>query len=382
MTKTRSVYIESDIRPPDPSKVLQCILTSVEMALLDCSSVQLIFSRPLLQGVTFRKRPSRPTVIRFPGKKECWKFNPSISACYVRLFRLILDNLNSGTVTTRRDLYYKDVALFRNQATIDALIEQLCDSLGVKGSDLGVFPSQKGLIFGSISIIYKNLVGKECCYQLSSSEKSQLTPNWFSNDVEILSVRIPPTIRCVIVLEKDAVFKRLCESSWAQDQYILVTGKGYPDHLTRQFLDLMMKHTSLKVYGFFDSDIYGLLIANTYKYGTSQDLNKMLLEKNRLQWAGVEILDYTQGHQPVRPKEIQLMTSLNHRLGDRIKLLTKHREGERCTTCHTKSQISPNRSNIPKNLAKWSGTTLDIVRPSATPEKVPTKILRDLLDET
>ncbi|KAI0464613.1 hypothetical protein LJB42_002232 [Komagataella kurtzmanii] len=284
------------------------------MALLDCSSVQLIFSRPLLQGVTFRKRPSRPTVIRFPGKKECWKFS---------------------TVTTRRDLYYKDVALFRNQATIDALIEQLCDSLGVKGSDLGVFPSQKGLIFGSISIIYKDLVGKECCYQLSSSEKSQLTPNWFSNDVEILSVRIPPTIRCVIVLEKDAVFKRLCESSWAQDQYILVTGKGYPDHLTRQFLDLMMKHTSLKVYGFFDSDIYGLLIANTYKYGTSQDLNKMLLEKNRLQWAGVEILDYTQGHQPIRPKEIQLMTSLNHRLGDRIKVLTKHQEY--VDTCRTHS---------------------------------------------
>ena len=39
---------------------------------------------------------------------------------------------------TRSDLYYKDVALFRKQVVVDAFVDDLCATLGVRRADLGI----------------------------------------------------------------------------------------------------------------------------------------------------------------------------------------------------------------------------------------------------
>lgn len=41
------------------------------------------------------------------------------SAILVRLIELIIDGLGANTISTKRDLYYKDVALFGKQSVVD-----------------------------------------------------------------------------------------------------------------------------------------------------------------------------------------------------------------------------------------------------------------------
>jgi meiotic recombination protein SPO11 len=76
----------------------------------------------------------------------------------------------------------------------------------------------------------------------------------------------------VLVIEKEATFSKLLslKSSDAGyaflDNYILVTGKGYPDVSTRLLLKLLSQ--SLAIFCLIDGDPHGFQIYLTYKYGS------------------------------------------------------------------------------------------------------------------
>lgn len=74
-------------------------------------------------------------------------------AIYLFLLSQIKQLLDSHTVTTKRDLYYKNVALFGNQSTVDKAIDTIAASLNVHRRLLNVVASPKSCVFGNLSIL-------------------------------------------------------------------------------------------------------------------------------------------------------------------------------------------------------------------------------------
>lgn len=78
------------------------------------------------------------------------------TAVYLRLLTIIYEQLKLKTVTTKRDLYYRDVDLFVSQTCVDEAIVQIAYSLGVERIDLNVVASPKGCVHGNLTVCSKN----------------------------------------------------------------------------------------------------------------------------------------------------------------------------------------------------------------------------------
>ena len=68
-----------------------------------------------------------------------------------RLMKLIDEQLNKNLHTTKRDVFYRDVNIFRDQSISDNLIEDLAVMLGVTRASLNVVASTKGIVVGRIN---------------------------------------------------------------------------------------------------------------------------------------------------------------------------------------------------------------------------------------
>ena len=71
--------------------------------------------------------------------------------------------------------------------------------------------------------------------------------------------------RCVLVVEKDAVFARLVAAGLpASVPSVLVTGRGYPDHATRAFAAALCRALAVPAFGLCDCDPDGLRVLLAY----------------------------------------------------------------------------------------------------------------------
>lgn len=217
---------------------------------------------------------------------------------YVKVFQILYENLKSEKgVITKRQIYYKDVSLFERQAVADQCLNAICQSLNITSESIGVVASPKGLIYGNLKYTYRGELR-----QLSTRDGICLTPlislnsklSDFTFDHEE-----PPPIQ-IIVVEKEAIFRRLCERPELQN-CIIMTAKGFPDMLTRVFLYILAhSFPYVPVVGYVDSDIYGLMIFDTYKSYPSVDLTTIVKTQDimeqwepacdRLLYGGVHLL--------------------------------------------------------------------------------------------
>ncbi|KAI5965141.1 uncharacterized protein KGF55_001361 [Candida pseudojiufengensis] len=179
----------------------------------------------------------------------------------LKLIKIIINHLNQPqNLTTIRDIYYQDVEIFnKNQQECKKLLVELFEeSFGWSlTDDLNIHPTQKGLFFSNI------LVNK---YEVS------LIP---INFIEYFKdIKLERNTIKVIILEKDAVFQSFCQYLMNQKhqlnnhqfKYIIITAKGFADNLTIKFLTFLnLEFQPTTIYGFFDSDIYGIMIYSQYK---------------------------------------------------------------------------------------------------------------------
>lgn len=181
-------------------------------------------------------------------------------ARYLKLLKLIRDNIASQRQTTKRQLYYTDVALFSRQKIVDNYVDTISDCLGVSIETLGVVASQKGLIYGNFSFTYRGTR-----FKISERAGPALIPLVSLNSVEDDFYFDSPDPKEIIVLEKEAIFHHLCPRLKGHG-IILITGKGFPDRLTKVFLHFVTSHYStVPARALVDSDVYGLMIFNEYK---------------------------------------------------------------------------------------------------------------------
>eukprot|EP01105_Mastigella_eilhardi_P019863 TRINITY_DN4692_c0_g1_i2.p1 TRINITY_DN4692_c0_g1~~TRINITY_DN4692_c0_g1_i2.p1 ORF type:complete len:321 (+),score=70.35 TRINITY_DN4692_c0_g1_i2:38-1000(+) len=172
----------------------------------------------------------------------CWGYARSARsfAITLRLLAQIFSNLTSDVVSTKRELYYSDVNLFKCQQAADAGIENIVMLLKTPRHSLHVVANPKGVFVGNVAMAYE---GK-----------------WLDGDSSTIGWPIPTVwdrvgpvevaARYVLVLEKYSAFQRVASSYFwrLHGPCIVVCGKGYPDVATRVFVHRLKTEFSLPVF--------------------------------------------------------------------------------------------------------------------------------------
>ncbi|KAK6012188.1 hypothetical protein OSTOST_22667, partial [Ostertagia ostertagi] len=113
----------------------------------------------------------------------------------------------------------------------------------------------------------------------------------------LTSFRVISDIQFIIVVEKDAMFKKLIDEGYFTTfpRSLLVTGKGYPDICTRKVLRWLVEKLNVPIYGLFDSDPHGIEIMLTFKYGSVSDSREGRgCNVKEIQWLGFRPSDISQ----------------------------------------------------------------------------------------
>lgn len=210
---------------------------------------------------------------------------------------LILRHLRTGGTTTLRDVYYRDVAAFcGKQQNLNMALRIISRSFSLSlSADFGIIPSPKGLIWGG------NL-------DLFLEDETSLTLN-YKRGYQILPY-IPPgssitgskDLDVIVVMEKEAVLKSLCDfMPDTKRNVVFITGRGFPDQCTRNFLNSLRRAFPLAPAMFFvDSDVYGIRIFWTYD---EREFTNSIL-------SGVFLSDYQDGWILISKRERALLMKL------------------------------------------------------------------------
>lgn len=206
--------------------------------------------------------------------------NPLRLEQYSWLIDRLIENCKTDQYNGPRDLYYQNIGLFPNVNIITTLLNDICCTVGVTRMNLNVTVSQKGFVFGDLTISYRN---KMILYD-SNTKSSMLIPDCIQ-DLKICH----SNARFILVVEKYTTFAHLISNGIAERfPLIMITGSGYPDLKTRSFLQKLWFELKLPVFAFMDGDAYGIDIILSYKYGSilSAYQNHHLIVPS-IQWLGI-----------------------------------------------------------------------------------------------
>ncbi|PWN48698.1 DNA topoisomerase IV, alpha subunit, partial [Violaceomyces palustris] len=120
-----------------------------------------------------------------------------------------------------RDMFYADVELFGKQIVVDKIVDQLSHTLSLPRSRLGVTAASKGLVAGNLSIAFRRVAGKKSRPTLTTSGRYEtLVPS-----VEGIE-QVQSLAKWILVVEKEATFKRLLEEGLAEGGSFCRLGPG------------------------------------------------------------------------------------------------------------------------------------------------------------
>merc|ERR1719409_359543 len=156
-----------------------------------------------------------------------------------RVMQLVHGVLSRGIHVTKRDLFYTDVKLFKDQKDSDAVLDDISCMLGCTRNSLHVVASEKGVVVGKLR--YKEDGDEIDCTKMGVGGKA--IP---SNVDKVTDLRTDA--KFVLLVEKDAAFMRLAEDRF-YNKYpcIIITAKGQPDVATRLFLSKVKRELKLPV---------------------------------------------------------------------------------------------------------------------------------------
>ncbi|MFX0211805.1 MAG: hypothetical protein ACFFDT_37860, partial [Candidatus Hodarchaeota archaeon] len=196
-----------------------------------------------------------------------------------RLMSLIFEQLERGIHSTKRDVFYQDVNLFKDQRVSDGLIEDLGAMIGVTRNSLNVVAKAKGQVIGRIS--FREAGDFIDCTKMGHGKS--ITPM-----IDQIS-DIDSDAEFILVIEKDAAFLRLAEDRfYNMIPCICITASGQPDLATRMFVKLLRKELELPIFGLMDADPYGLDILRVYTIGSkAMSFETAELSVSDIHWLGL-----------------------------------------------------------------------------------------------
>ena len=171
---------------------------------------------------------------------------------YTQVVELVHEVLNKNIHITKRDLFYTDVKLFKDQNESDAVLDDVACMLGCTRTSLHVVASDKGLVVGRIQ--YRESGDYIDCTRMGVGGKA--IPPYIDQITDITS-----DAEFIILVEKEAAYMRLAEDRFYNKyKCIVITGKGQPDVATRLFLHKVRAQLKIPVLALVDSDPYGLKV--------------------------------------------------------------------------------------------------------------------------
>ena len=195
------------------------------------------------------------------------------------VYKLVLERVN----VTQRDAYYTLSGSFNSQNDFNRCFEDVLRILDVPRRALGLSAAPKGSLAGAVKITQ----GTEEIDCLLLGKSGYELPGDLSNiKLESLGARY------VLVVEKDAVFKTLCEKViWNEVPCILITGRGYPGLAVREVVSRCEIDFQLPVLGLFDYNPHGLQILLTYRFGSARMGREGIQYTSNIQWLGLHWFD-------------------------------------------------------------------------------------------
>ena len=180
----------------------------------------------------------------------------------IRILEIIHELIEEGIHATKREIFYNDVRLFKEQRFSDNVIEDIAAMLGTTRNSTHVVAAAKGAAIGRLVIRDS---GDVIDLTKLGSGGWAITP--FLDQVEILE----SDAELVLVVEKDAALIRLAEAKyWNKLPCIVITGKGSADIATRAFLRKLVKELKIPAFALVDSDPYGHYIFSVYLRGSKK----------------------------------------------------------------------------------------------------------------
>ena len=120
----------------------------------------------------------------------------------------------------------------------------------------------------------------------------------------------------ILVVEKEAVFQRLVQSSIVHE-IIIITARGVPDYSTRLFIKLLEDSFDIPIVGLFDADPYGAFIFFVYRFGSrSSAYDGVNMAVSSMQWLGIRPSELTQLSLP--KKSFKELSENDHKLLDNL----------------------------------------------------------------
>jgi len=205
-------------------------------------------------------------------------------AIVTRVLQLVHGVLTKGIHVTKRDLFYTDVKLFKDQKDSDGVLDDVSCMLGCTRNSLHVVASEKGVVVGRLQYLED---GDEIdCTRMGVGGKA--IP---SNMTKVTSMRSDALF--VLLVEKDAAFMRLAEDRfYNRFPCIIITAKGQPDVASRLFLNKLKRELKIPILAVVDSDPYGLKILSVYMQGSkNMAYDSGSLSTPDIKWLGVRPSD-------------------------------------------------------------------------------------------
>ncbi|RQM25325.1 hypothetical protein B5M09_000899 [Aphanomyces astaci] len=220
---------------------------------------------------------------------------------FTNMSALVHQLLAKGIHVTKRDLFYTDVKLFKDQSESDTILDDVACMVGCTRSSLHVVASEKGVVVGRIA--FRDDGDLIDCTRMGVGGKAippyidRLTDITYVRCVQCVSKRVDRSdAKFILLVEKDAAFMRLAEDRF-YNKYpcIILTAKGQPDVATRMFLKRIQNELHLPVLGLVDSDPYvGLKILSVYMSGSkNMSYDSASLTCRDIKWLGVRPSDLT-----------------------------------------------------------------------------------------
>lgn len=174
------------------------------------------------------------------------------------VYELLRDNLHA----TKREVFYSDVNLFRDQKYSDKIIEDVASMLQTTRDSIHVVASARGSAMGRVVL---RDGGDRLDLTKMGTGGWSITP--FLDQVEI----VESDAEFIILSEKDAAMMRLAEAKyWERQPCIILTGKGTGDIATRAFLKMLVRELQIPAFALVDSDPYGHYIYSVFLRGSKR----------------------------------------------------------------------------------------------------------------